>query len=110
MKNGIVQYAEKSGYLPSLVIIDIPRSRHEWVSYTGVEEVKDMFFYSGKYEGGMVNGPSPHVLVMSNSKPDVSKMSIDRWKLWRIVGSTIGLCESDLIDDQASNRVVLEPA
>ena len=110
MKNGIVQYAEKSGHLPSLVIIDIPRSRQEWVSYTGVEEVKDMFFYSGKYEGGMVNGPSPHVLVMSNSLPDLSKMSSDRWKLWRVVSSKLGLSESDLIDDQASNRVVLEPA
>ena len=38
-----------------------------------------MFFFSGKYEGGMVCGPNPHVLIFANDEPDTHKMSADRW-------------------------------
>ena len=40
-----------------------------------------MFFYSPKYEGGMIDGPPPHVLVMSNDPPDLDKLSKDRWNV-----------------------------
>lgn len=81
MKNGIVQYKNKTCFLPKVVLINIPRSSSGFVSYTGMEEIKDMWFYSGKYEGGMVCGPNPHVLVFSNAEPDYEKMSGDRWKV-----------------------------
>ena len=79
MKNGIVQYKERMGVLPKIVLINIPRSKSGFVSYTGIEEIKDMFFFSGKYEGGMVCGPNPHVLIFANDEPDTHKMSADRW-------------------------------
>jgi len=79
MKNGIVMYHEKNKCLPSIVMINMPKSCEGFVSYCGVEEVKDMFFFSGKYEGGMVCGPCPHVLVFANEEPDYSKMSKDRF-------------------------------
>jgi len=75
MKNGIVQMKE----LPKVILINIPRSNLDYVSYTGIEEVKDMFFFSGKYEGGMVNGPEPHVLIFANEEPKYETMSRDRW-------------------------------
>lgn len=81
MKNGIVEYDKKNGILPKIVIINIPRSTHEFVSYSGIEEVKDMFFYSGKYEGGMICGNPPHVIVFANEEPDYDKMSNDRWNV-----------------------------
>ena len=81
MKNGIVQYKDKTHFLPKIVLINIPRACSGFVSYTGMEEIKDMWFYSGKYEGGMVCGPNPHVLVFSNVEPDYEKMSGDRWKV-----------------------------
>lgn len=79
MKNAIVGYYEKHNMHPRTILINIPRSKTEYVSYTGLEEIKDMFFYSGKYEGGMICGPNPHVIVTANSEPDYDKMSRDRW-------------------------------
>lgn len=84
MKYGIVKYLETNSVLPKTIIIDIPRSKSEFVSYTGIEEVKDMFFFSGKYEGGMINGASPHVICFSNCPPDYDKMSADRWDIHEI--------------------------
>lgn len=87
MKNGIVQYKANTHVLPSVVLINIPRSKSGFLSYTGMEEIKDMYFYSGKYEGGMVCGPNPHVFVFANCEPDYEKMSEDRWKVHEIGSS-----------------------
>lgn len=85
MKNGIVEYKKKRGDLPKIILINIPRSiDKEFVSYTGLEEVKDMFFYSGKYEGGMICGENPHLMIFANEMPLASKMSEDRWEIHNI--------------------------
>lgn len=84
MKNGIVQYKKINDYLPGIILINITRAKADYVSYTGIEEIKDMFFYSGKYEGGMVCGPNPHVIVFANSPPDRSQLSEDRWHVVNI--------------------------
>lgn len=85
MKNGVVEYKKKTGNLPKIILINIPKSvDSDFISYTGIEEVKDMFFYSGKYEGGMVCGENPHVFIFSNEVPNISKMSKDRWKVVNI--------------------------
>lgn len=81
MKNGIIQYKEKNGCLPKIILINVPRTSIDFVSFTGIEEIKDMFFFSGKYEGGMVCGPSPHVYIFANNRPDTNKMSADRWNI-----------------------------
>ncbi len=80
MKNGIIEYQKKNGCLPSIVLINIPRTSRDYISYAGIEDIKDMFFYSGKYEGGMVCGPNPHVFIFSNDEPEYEKVSLDRWK------------------------------
>jgi hypothetical protein len=79
MKNGIISYQEKNNCLPKIVLINVPRSSADFVSYTGLEEIKDMFFFSGKYEGGMVCGASPHLLIFANEEPEYTKMSSDRF-------------------------------
>lgn len=84
MKNGIVEYQKRSKGLPSIVLVNIPRVNRGAVSIAGIEAIKDMFFYSGKYEGGMVCGDPPHVLVFSNQAPNLSKMSMDRWDVRNI--------------------------
>lgn len=82
MKNGIVEFKKTNGLLPEIILINLPRSfNKEYLSYTGIEEIKDMFFYSGKYEGGMVDGNPPHLFIFSNEKPDTTKLSIDRWNI-----------------------------
>jgi len=90
MKNGVLQYAEKHKRMPKTVLIDIPRSTDpQFVSYTGLEEVKNMFFFSGKYEGGMVCGPPPHMMIFANVAPDSTKFSCDRWDVREICGDLI---------------------
>lgn len=80
MKNGIVKFEEANKMLPEIVIINIPRCTDvDHVSWQGIEEIKDMFFFSPKYEGGMVCGASPHMLIFANEPPPLYKLSEDRW-------------------------------
>lgn len=86
MKHGIVEYKKTNHTTPELILINLPRSfNNEYLSYTGIEEVKDMCFYSGKYEGGMIIGNSPHLFIFSNEVPDLSQLSKDRWNIFDIV-------------------------
>lgn len=85
-RNGIVEYAKvNNGETPERIIINIPRSFDKsYVSYEAFENLKDMIFYSGKYEGGMVCGNCPHLYIFSNFKPDYDKLSNDRWRIFDI--------------------------
>lgn len=87
MKNGIVKYQEATQALPKIVLINIPRSIKDYISYSGIEEVKDMFFFSPKYEGGMVCGPNPHVICFANEPPLHDKLSADRWLVGEIISN-----------------------
>ena len=85
MRNGVVEYVKTNMITPELVLINIPRSFDtEYLSYEGIENIKDMYFYSGKYEGGMVCGNSPHLFVFANAPPDTRKLSNDRWEITHI--------------------------
>ena len=89
MKNGIIRYREACGSLPSIVLINLPMTFNlDYFCPHGVEEVKDMFFFSGKYgEKGadpIVCGRPPHVFVFANREPDTSNMAADRWRIARI--------------------------
>jgi len=85
VRNGIVTEANRVGSTPKLVVFPIPKSYNkDYLSYEALENIKDMYFYSGKYEGGMINGNPPHLFVFANEPPDISKMSKDRWKVFHI--------------------------
>jgi len=81
MKNGVQTYIIKNNKFPRVVIIDIPRVNRGHFSVAGIEEIKNMFFFSGKYEGGMVSGPPPHVICFANVPPVFQEMSADRWQI-----------------------------
>jgi hypothetical protein len=84
MKYGIIKYIEKNGGYPQSIVLDVPRSNLEFLSYTGIEEIKNGIFFSGKYESDMVLGNCPHVIIFANEKPDVSKLSEDRWNIVKL--------------------------
>lgn len=85
MKYGIISYKETSGDYPDIIIIDIPRSVDlDYLSYTGIEEIKNGCFFSSKYESKQVIMPNPHIIIFSNEEPNVNKMSKDRWKIHEI--------------------------
>ncbi len=85
IRNAICDRYQKTGKTPELVCVNIPKSYNkDYLSYEGFENIKDACFYSGKYEGGMVVGNPPHLIIFSNEAPDTSKMSADRWSIWNI--------------------------
>lgn len=100
MKYGIAQWIDKNGgppAYPRTIICDIPRTSRKFISYTGLEEIKNACFYSGKYEGKMIKGNNPHLVIFANFKPEVDKMSRDRWRI-----KCIGDDASELSDESDS--------
>lgn len=89
MKYGIVKYKETVGLYPKLILIDIPRSIKDYVSYSGIESVKNGCFFSGKYEGQMCLFNSPHIICFANQRPDKDKLSRDRWKIREIINDML---------------------
>lgn len=99
MRNGVVEYHKANEKYPELILIPIPRSfKSEYLNYEGIENIKDMYFYSGKYEGGMVCGNCPHVFVFANEPPDKEKMSLDRWIITQIDDDDDSKAESNSED------------
>ena len=89
MKYGLIRFYEKFGAAPNIIIIDIPRTVKDYVSYSGIEDIKNGIFFCGKYEGQMLCYNSPHVLCLSNTPPDTEKMSLDRWKISQIIDNKL---------------------
>jgi hypothetical protein len=75
VKAGIVLLPKK----PRIVLFGVTRSQEGFFSYEALESVKDGIFFSGKYESGMVVYKPPWVLVFANFKPELDKLSKDRW-------------------------------
>lgn len=67
-----------------IIIIDLPRVSESFINYSAIEQVKNGFFLSGKYEGGQIVYPCPHVIIFANHKPDMKAMSRDRWRIYNI--------------------------
>lgn len=88
MKYMIAQYEEKNGEGPRIVVFDVPRSMRNYLSYTGIEEIKNGLFASTKYESRMCIVAHPHVVVCANFPPDLQdvEMSHDRFVVTRIEG------------------------
>lgn len=86
MKYGVISYMQKhNGIAPKIIIFDIPRCSKEFISYQGIEEVKNGLFFSGKYESDMCVYNPPHVVCFANDVPDFTKLSRDRWEVTQIV-------------------------
>lgn len=82
MKYMIVKYIEENdGAWPTMVLFDVPRESMNFLSYPGMEEIKNGLFASPKYESQMCIMNCPHVVVFANSEPDYSAMSADRWNV-----------------------------
>lgn len=85
MKYLIADYMNKNnGWWPHVVLVDVPRSCAGYLSYTGLEGVKNGIFASTKYEGRMVRTNPPHMVVLANFPPDMNNadMSSDRFIIW----------------------------
>lgn len=65
-----------------IIVIDIPRS-WKWSEelYTGLETIKDGLIDDPRYSAKTVNIRGTKILVLTNTKAKLDKLSIDRWVL-----------------------------
>lgn len=84
MKCGITKFLENEDNDLKIVMLDFTRSAEEYISWEGIEAIKNGIFFSGKYESGMLVFNSPHVICLANYRPDKSKLSKDRWNIHKI--------------------------
>lgn len=62
--------------------LDCPRSKQgEFIQYDFLEELKNGYLFSSKYESRCKTFPVPHVVVMMNEHPDEEKLSADRYSI-----------------------------
>lgn len=62
-----------------IVLLDYTRSLENYVSYEGLESIKNGIFFNTKYESRMVCFDTTHVVCFSNFEPNMDMLSGDRW-------------------------------
>jgi hypothetical protein len=68
----------------AILVVDVSRSSSEFLNYQFLEDVKDGRVFSPKYESYTKRFKSPHVVVMMNSDPDMTKLSEDRFRIIKL--------------------------
>ncbi len=68
----------------NLVIFGFTRTNEQYVSYEGIESIKDGIFFSNKYESGMCLYNCPHVICFANFEPEKERLSEDRWNIIKL--------------------------
>lgn len=80
MLNQVAEFKNKTGGTPQLLCVDLDRkSEGNTCFYSSLETLKNMCFYSPKYEGSKVTGDCPTILVFANWPPHWDYLSRDRW-------------------------------
>lgn len=62
-----------------ILLIDIPRVNKDKISYAAIECILNGMITNTKYETGIKVFNPPHVVVFANHRPNLSKLSEDRW-------------------------------
>lgn len=71
-----------------VLILDAPRSKQsDFIQYDFLEEVKNGYVFSGKYESMMKTLGKVHVVCLMNEDPDFTKLSQDRYHTIRVTES-----------------------
>lgn len=94
-KNSIILNNAKSSDIAytyngeSLVLFDIPRTLEGKVNYNILENLKNCRLLSTKYKTVTKKFKCPTVVVFANFKPELEKLSNDRWHIITIMGNAI---------------------
>jgi hypothetical protein len=65
-----------------ILFLDAPRAKQgEYIQYDFLEEIKNGYVFSSKYESHYVFLEAVHVVVMMNEEPDRTKLSADRYQV-----------------------------
>lgn len=71
-------------------ILDFPRHMEQYFPYNAMEQLKNGFITDSKLKkkARIMMFDPPHVICFSNSPPDKSKLSRDRWRIFNISTNT----------------------
>lgn len=65
-----------------VLILDAPRSKQgEFIQYDFLEDIKNGYVFSSKYESSIKRFPAVHLVVLMNEPPDLTKLSSDRFDI-----------------------------
>ena len=102
---GIIQYVA-SGYRGQrIIVIDIPRSS-KWTNelYEGIEAIKDGLVYDTRYSAKMRDIWGVKILCLTNTRPQLEALSLDRWTILDAEGQTVPIDTSKEKDNGTSSR------
>lgn len=85
----MISSRQLAGNPTDLIIFDVPRCKVNRICYDGMEEIKNGFFCSSKYESSMTIMNSPTILVFANEEPKYEMISADRWKVYNILDNKL---------------------
>lgn len=110
-KYGVAQYLEQKKNYPEVIIFDVPRCNIDFVNFEAIECIKNACFFSGKYEGCMVVGNCPHLIIFADTPPKFTgTVSIERWIIVKIDQEQQDLSKqhSTLSSFDSSEKMVLQ--
>lgn len=82
-KKNDMAYALRPGL--KVVFLDAPRSKQgEFIQYDFLEDLKNGYVFSSKYESRIKSYEPMHVVVNMNEAPDLNKLSTDRYLILNI--------------------------
>jgi hypothetical protein len=65
-----------------VIFLDAPRCKQtDFIFYDFLEELKNGYIFSGKYESRFKALRKLHVVVLMNERPDMDKLSVDRYNI-----------------------------
>ena len=67
-----------------VLFLDATRQQLDWLPYTFIEECKDGWVHSTKYECTFKQYQPMHVVVLMNQMPEMDKLSDDRYSITKI--------------------------
>lgn len=92
--NKINHYRDRYYKDPKIIFFDFPRASNmlQVMQATALmEDAKSGYLesnFGGKHKNIKIS--NVHVIVLANTAPDLSVLSVDRWRLWRLGGENYG--------------------
>jgi len=88
----MMQFVCSVGEAP-IYLIDLPRAipkKHMPEFFGGIETLKDGRAFDTRYSGKMLRMKKrPNIWIFTNIKPDISYLSMDKWRFWTIEGQML---------------------
>lgn len=80
------------------VIFDLSRTSEDHINYDIIEQLKDGYVFSPKYNSCVKHYKKPKLLVFSNYLPKISAVSLDRWQIYTIEDHELVNITESIID------------